>query len=258
MDIPYRVVGREDFLLSPLARRAAAFFRDLLNPWDLASLGSCLRDAGLSLKEVGRLTEEYAGLERSLPTLNDLIEKQKELRDGLGKWMEQAIKYAPLVSGGKPVELLESWAKENGPAQSKDLEPLLNTAVMYDTMEDLLTALALGQEGDVVRSGGRCYAADAVSLMTIHGAKGLEFPVVFLCGVAEGLIPFENRKGECNLDEERRLFYVAMTRAQEELILLTYGEPSPFLSGLPSECLAPGQALLRKQATAFQFSFLEG
>jgi uncharacterized protein (TIGR00375 family) len=258
-DIPYRVAGREDFLLSPLARRAAAFFRFLLNPRDRASLGSCLRDAGLSSKEAGQLAEEYAGTQRSLLALKDLLEKQEEPSDGLRKWMEQAVKYAPLAAKAKPAELLESWAKENGLAQGKDLELLLSTAVMYDTMEELLTALTLGQEGDVVRSGGRRYTPDAVSLMTIHGAKGLEFPVVFLCGVAEGLIPFESRKGECNVEEERRLFYVAMTRAQEELILITYGEPSAFLKDLPTECLAPGQAAPRKQAPAFhQFSFLEG
>lgn len=57
---------------------------------------------------------------------------------------------------------------------------LLNLAVLHGTMEELLSTVDLGQEGDVVRSGARRYAPDAVRLMTLHGAKGLEFPVVFL------------------------------------------------------------------------------
>ncbi|MFP3870496.1 MAG: ATP-dependent helicase [Syntrophobacteria bacterium] len=90
--------------------------------------------------------------------------------------------------------------------------------------------------------------ADQVALMTLHAAKGLEFPVVFICGLDQGLLPFTHRRqGEEALAEERRLFYVAMTRARELLVLTTarnrflFGEfrtltPSPFLREIPSHC----------------------
>ena len=69
--------------------------------------------------------------------------------------------------------------------------------------------------------------------MTLHGSKGLEFPVVFVSGIKSGKLPLESTKHPADIQEERRLFYVGMTRAREELVL-TYGaEPSPFISELP-------------------------
>ena len=119
------------------------------------------------------------------------------------------------------------------------------------------------------RGGSRC-TADSVSLMTLHGSKGLEFPAVILYGVRKNSIPleyFKNRKpgsgmekGDpgAGLQEERRLFYVGMTRAREELVLLTSGEPSTFLSELPEEALlretvrGPGETGM-KQMSLFDF-----
>lgn len=73
--------------------------------------------------------------------------------------------------------------------------------------------------------------------MTLHGSKGLEFPVVFIYGADQGSIPLESEKHPTDKEEERRLFYVGMTRAKEELILTTSGETSEFLSGLPDGLL---------------------
>ncbi len=90
--------------------------------------------------------------------------------------------------------------------------------------------------------------ADAVTLMTLHMAKGLEFPVVFITGCEGGLVPCTIMKDGVDMEEERRLFYVGMTRAKEELYLLRarnrflYGQrltqsPSPFLKEIPDEFL---------------------
>lgn len=90
--------------------------------------------------------------------------------------------------------------------------------------------------------------ADAVALMTMHMAKGLEFPVVFVAGVEEGLIPSAMNDDDADAEEERRLLYVAMTRAKDELVLLSartrflYGErraqaPSSFLESIPPELI---------------------
>ena len=125
-------------------------------------------------------------------------------------------------------------------------------AVMHDKMSSLLQNLLLGREGDVVRSGAKSYSPDAVSLMTLHAAKGLEFPVVFISGVSDGIIPLKNRKGDCDIDEERRLFYVGMTRAKEELIILTSSAPSPFLADFPEGFCSEGNAFERKKAPEFE------
>jgi superfamily I DNA/RNA helicase len=90
--------------------------------------------------------------------------------------------------------------------------------------------------------------ADAVALMTMHMAKGLEFKVVFIAGVEEGLVPYTMNKDEVDIEEERRLFYVGMTRAKDEIFLLharnrfLYGQrlsplPSPFLGEIPKELI---------------------
>ena len=87
---------------------------------------------------------------------------------------------------------------------------------------------------------------EAVKVMTLHAAKGLEFPVVFICGVEDGLLPVHTTDTE--VAEERRLFYVGLTRAKEEVILVRArtrqrhgtrqpADVSPFVRELPSELL---------------------
>jgi superfamily I DNA/RNA helicase len=87
---------------------------------------------------------------------------------------------------------------------------------------------------------------DAVTLITMHSCKGLEFPHVYVVGLEEGLLPHSRSKAEGTLEEERRLFYVAITRAQETLTLsyclkrkkfgqATAGQPSSFLRELPPD-----------------------
>ena len=83
--------------------------------------------------------------------------------------------------------------------------------------------------------------------MTLHGAKGLEFPVVFLTGVSAGMLPLESQGRSTDMEEERRLFYVGLTRAKEELILTTAQAPSPFLSELPDTVVPSPAAPLRER-----------
>jgi superfamily I DNA/RNA helicase len=90
--------------------------------------------------------------------------------------------------------------------------------------------------------------ANAVTLMTMHMAKGLEFKVVFIAGVEDGLMPYTINKDNVNIEEERRLLYVGMTRAKDELFLIharnrfLYGQrleqsPAPFLKEMPKELM---------------------
>ena len=78
--------------------------------------------------------------------------------------------------------------------------------------------------------------------MTLHASKGLEFPAVLICGVNEGKIPLETEKHTVDREEERRLFFVGMTRAKEELILTCSGRPSPFLQEIPERFYSVEQA----------------
>ncbi len=159
----------------------------------------------------------------------------------------------------KPAVLLQSWMQEKGLAGDEPLQKLWNMAVCYKTMDAFLNMLELGEEGDLCRSGTRHYTADAVSLMTLHASKGLEFSAVIIPWVNRYSIPMESRKEEAlqSLEEERRLLYVGMTRAKEELILVTSGEPSAFLSEISGKAAVRDTALTAPKAVARQMSLFD-
>lgn len=248
--IPYTVAGRDDFLSDPHVRRTVAFFRFLLNPADILSLRACL-SASIDPANLAETIGEYAESDQSMQSLAAILEKE-DPSSVFETRAELFLKYALIVRREKPWKLIEAWMQDNALTGIAAMEMLVNTSVMHGDMPSFLHNLALGQEGDVVRSGKRRYTSDAVSLMTLHAAKGLEFPVVFLCGVSDGLIPFRNHAGSCNLDEECRLFYVGMTRAKDELTLLTSRAGSPFLDNLSADHIDRQVAMPIRQKPAFK------
>ena len=153
------------------------------------------------------------------------------LQISVGEIVRRAVEYfdfQKLTDDGTP----------NSEERMRNLEVLAGTAEIYETLEDFLADASLMSSADETTTG------DAVTLMTLHAAKGLEFPVVFVVGLEEGLFPsgraYENKD---ELEEERRLMYVGMTRAMERLFLTyaksrysygnrSYNTPSRFLTEL--------------------------
>ena len=129
----------------------------------------------------------------------------------------------------------------------------MRTSLCYEDMPALLNALLLGEESDLSRAGGKTYRADAVTLSTLHGSKGLEFPLVFLAGLKNGLLPLDHPGMQTDFEEERRLFYVGVTRAKEELILSCGGTPSLYWNDLSlvPEKVGPAKAPQGKQLSFF-------
>ena len=253
--IPYLVSGREDYLSDPSVQGAVAFLRLLHDPDDAMALEICLelafacppdlvrsvrgfwqgQTSGETAERLDALEREYAGVGYLAPLLN--------------LWRHEL----PRASKETPVRLLEDWIA----ALDKESEPmarLRSAAAFSPDLSSFVQALTLGQEGDVTRSSGYGYTAGAVRLMTLHGAKGLEFPVVFLCGLQKGQLPLESPQHPCDLEEERRLFYVGMTRARDQLILLTGPEPSPFLEDVPPDGAERGVTNERKPYEGKQMS----
>lgn len=237
--IPYLVTGREDFLEEDKVRGSLHFFKSLLDEKDRLSRKLCLR----LLWDVG---------EEELSTCP---------YDAL------AEKYRGRCRKGDPVKVWALWRKDVGLMEDEAMEKLAAMAVFCKNMEEMLNLLAMGKESDLRRAGGRRYSADMVTLMTMHASKGLEFPAVFLYGIREGVLPpgyvagdnvlsFDSetcggtlppssrtdKAREAEVEEERRLLYVAMTRAREELILTTSGEPSVFLRQVPEGTFLKEQA----------------
>ncbi len=147
--------------------------------------------------------------------------------------------------------LIAHYSKEReGADRLENLNELINaaTSFVHEAEDDSLAAFlahAALEAGDHQAAGGQ----DALQLMTVHASKGLEFHAVFLSGLEEGLFPHENSMNEADgLEEERRLMYVAITRARRHLFLslaqrrmlhgqTRYNIPSRFLNEIPEHCL---------------------
>lgn len=228
--IPYVVRGREDFLSEPLVRGTVSFFRSLEETDSLFYREEALKILWNS--------KENAMAE-------DLYEGMKQLCQE--KWKRK-----------KPGQILNSWREALDQTEDSSLKKLADMAVCYNTMKEFLDALSLGTEGDLKRCGSQHSRGAAVSLMTLHASKGLEFPVVFLYGVQKTVLPLEREEAPSDIREERRLFYVGMTRAREELLLTWAREPSVFLEELPSEGIRKEKAGKQKSpAVGKQLSLFE-
>lgn len=228
--IPYVVAGRESFLQDDAVRGSISFFRYLENPHAVSERKQCLH-----------LLWNLEENEVSTEVLENMLEK-----------------FRPVCEKKKPQKILELWIQEMQMEENSAMKKLGDMAIFYKTMAEFLEALCLGVESDLKRCSNKRYTAEAVTLMTLHGSKGLEFPVTILYGVRKGSIPFESEKHPADQEEERRLFYVGMTRAKEELIMTCSGEESEFLQELTDTVIQREQAGKRKkEESCHQMSLFE-
>ena len=242
--IPYVVTGREDYLGDDLVRGVLGFCRFLTSPQDTAALENALRLCFHVPNDlVQRLSQQVAGLQLTSAkedALTSLLAGYQDIAH-LHLFIELTEKLAPRIGREKPRKLLNDLIQALDLSESDPLRRLVQASVYHKDLSSFLQAVLLGQESDLSRSDKASYNAGAVTLMTLHGSKGLEFPVVFLCGVNQGTIPHESLNRPADLPEERRLFYVGMTRAKDELILLTSQNPSSFLADIPAQYLQKSQ-----------------
>ncbi len=264
--IPYRLVGGVRFYQRKEVKDLLAYLRLLANPRDrvafervinvpkrgvgaqsLAQIRDAVQAQGGDLDTVLR-DPQLAGLRgASGAGLSRFAEMMAELREfGSGwalvevlDWLLERSGYRALVRDGSP-EGEERWGNVlelRGLAAEQGEGPALQTLPLF------LEQLALAGEVDQLEDGSR----GAVTLITLHQVKGLEFPVVFVTGVEEGLLPHSRSLDSVSaLEEERRLLYVGMTRAQRRLYLShcfqrhLYGSPR---GATPSRFLKPLSAL---------------
>ena len=249
-DIPCLITGREDFLDDDGVRGVLAFFRSLIDPRDAAAVGTALRllwDCPMDL------IQKAQAACAEMAVFDPAAFRELSTDCGyLSVWLRRAEAWLPLVRREKPHRLIEQW--ENTYGASEALARLRGMAVFHKDFPSLWKTLALGEEDDLRRAAGKGWESGAVRLMTLHGAKGLEFPAVILAGVKQGALPLESSARPADLEEERRLFYVGMTRAREELILTTTREPSCFVDELPDSVSREKDARRKAPPAAEQLS----
>jgi DNA helicase-2/ATP-dependent DNA helicase PcrA len=143
-----------------------------------------------------------------------LAETIREVADALNSETPEAVVQLALDGWYSSFirEIYPNWTE-----RADDLQSLISFASRFDTMQELLAQLVLLASESNERNPEE--GLNCLRLTTIHQAKGLEFPVVFVVGLADGLFPLKRTIDDGDLEEERRLFYVAVTRAMEELYL---------------------------------------
>ena len=264
--IPYKIVGGIKFYSRKEIKDLLAYLRVIQNPNDSVSLFRIINtptrklgaktldtvrefavrhnlsffDAMLLANEIDGIPESKAKvLEDFVKLIKNLQKKNKETpASGMIKFVLDETGYKKMINDGS-VE---------GEARTENIGELISVAHKYDDLESGVSMNIFLEEVSLISDLDSLDDEDnAVTLMTVHSAKGLEFPYVFIAGLEEGIFP-HNRSlmdpGE--LAEERRLMYVAMTRAMEKLYLIharsrmLYGEsranaPSQFLADIDEQ-----------------------
>jgi len=261
-NIPYKIVGSLKFYEREEVKDALALFALLLNPNDeIAFLRIINKPArGIGKKSIEHIMEySYNGgfdlVTSALKSVPELSKKSAAAVQLFISFIEQAAKNLQGVNPGEIAKtvLTESgllgYHKEQdeamGTQKVKNLEELVNAASMYPDGEEGLVQFLEDMELDRSRLAGDDPASrHGVTLITMHNTKGLEFERVIITGMEEGLFPSRPDESEDDLEEERRIFYVSITRAKKQLYFtscrqrriwgrLNLQYPSRFLSELP-------------------------
>ena len=269
--IPYSIVAGTAFYERKEVRDALAYLKVLVNPGDDVSLNRILnvpprgigkttaealagfaRENRLSMYEACRRVGEIEGLGgRARETIGALAGMLEELREHVDERADQFLKR--VLERIAYLKFLATDAKAED--RVKNIEELVNaTGILVEAQPEATAADFLEQAALVSDVDALDAERGTVSLMTLHSAKGLEFRVVFIIGLEEGLLPHQlSKDGDEELEEERRLCYVGFTRAEERLYLshtrsrMQYGMrasamASRFLGEIPSECVERGTA----------------
>lgn len=272
--VPYRISGGTSFFSRPEIKDVLAYLRLLTNPDDDSAF---LRIVNTPRRGIGPVTIQKLGEWASIrnkslynasfdlglgQTLNG---KGLEVLTNFTHWLAEIAKLVERNPLDAVRDLLhgidyESWLYETSPSQKAAEMRMKNVNQLFSWMTEMLAGDSLNEPmtltqvvtrftlRDMLERGEEDEDVDQVQLMTLHASKGLEFPIVFLVGMEEGILPHQSSIDENNIDEERRLAYVGITRAQRELFFTLckerrqYGEllrpePSRFLLELPQDDL---------------------
>lgn len=271
--IPYRIVGGQRFFDRKEVKDINSYLAVIVNPRDdvrlrriineparkigattIEKIGDLAAKNGVPMLEIIGHVREYPELQRAAAPLEKFYEIYRELCDlsvtlPLDEFAGEVVK----KSG---YEAMLKAQKEEGQTRLENLGQLISSVKTYvdQNGEDATLAGFLEEVALISDLDSYDQDADSVTMMTIHSAKGLEFPYVFVVGMEDGVFPGDMaRYNEEDMEEERRLCYVAITRAKKELYLsssrsrLIFGQtrrnpPSTFLSEIDPDLLDETQS----------------
>ena len=276
-NIPYKIIGGLKFYERKEIKDAIAYLRLIYNPSDNLSLKRIINepkrgvgktsidniskiaeDNNVSMYEVIKNAADY-GLNRVFVNTREFVEQIEYLISKKSELKISELIKETLNKTGY-TKALENENTVEAETRIQNLEEFLTVAIEFEE-ESAENSLAEFLEGITLSSDidGMEETEDSITLMTLHTAKGLEFPVVFLVGLEEGIFPGYKSIGEPKeLEEERRLCYVGITRAKQYLFLTcakqrtifgstTYNSPSRFLQEIPEEYLKGYEQAFKKE-----------
>ena len=287
LGIPYRVVGGLRFYERQEIRDAIAYMRVLVQPADDLAFERIINLPRRGVGEVAMRTMQGSAREQAIPlsvAATQLVSNgvlKGKLRETLGLFFQDLARWRRSLESDGHVVVVATMLDESGytgmwqqdkspdaPGRLDNLKELVRALADFETLGGFLEHVSLVMENDASSEGER------VSMMTLHGAKGLEFDTVFLPGWEEGLFPSQrtlDEGGLKGLEEERRLAYVGLTRARRRAIVSFAANrrlyanwqssmPSRFIEELPDEWVDKqgSAAAQRREMMAAPSVFLSG
>lgn len=265
--IPYRVVGGLRFYDRREIKDMLAYMRLAVNPSDSVSLKRIINTPRRGIGKTTLDNLEKAANELNVP-LWDIVKDETSVKTLAGRAGKKVTGFANMVLGWQervestgPSEIVQDVLEQTGYIETlkakgtdedetriENIQELYNAVVQFEEENEDATLLTFLANASLNTDKDDDSEGNQVTLMTLHASKGLEFPVVFLVGLEQGLFPsFRSLEDAAAIEEERRLCYVGITRAQDRLFLSharerrTYGHmrelstPSIFLSELPRD-----------------------
>ena len=254
--IPYKVFGSYYFYNRKEIKDLISYLRLIYNPHDEISLRRVINTPKRGIGEIAIAAIEERAKQQNI-SLFEALETRKELE--FKEIIEDLIKRSESLS---LTELIDEVLERSGMKKELESSKALEDEIRLENLMEVKSITASFEErtgsanlGDFLEEvsliadiSNHTEDGDVVTLMTLHSAKGLEFPVVFLVGMEEGLFPHNMSLMENNLEEERRLCYVGITRAKERLYLtnakrrMLYGKenmniPSRFISEIDEKLI---------------------
>ena len=283
-NMPYHIVSGVSFYKRKEVKDVLAYLRILVNPDDSESILRVINEParGIGATSLDRVQEfavrENLSLFQALLRIQDVPMLQARMVKSVNDFVGIITRYQDMMQELSPASLAQAYIDATGLPQMYRLQQTDDAQDRWNNIERILDHIAEQQElneemtlvsyleqisllsdADDPQTGN-----DRIAMMTMHAAKGLEFPLVVIAGLEQGLFPLAKAEQDpAEQEEERRLLYVGITRAREQLILsyaerryrfgeLVFSRPSMFLSEIDTECLAPSSRSMAQHGASIK------